>query len=132
MKVAHRAKKNLDRLYGFEKLGPRKRETWARRLGLPAGDEICGLYRNDPGCSMKLLVVTIRGIHIKRGDEWSFVSYRDIQSVDAPAKDPEDRELLVGLESGALLRLPITGGRGRFKDVYGFFRFLRSAPSDKR
>lgn len=132
MKITHRIKKNLHGLYGFERLDTGEREYWSEQLGLLSGDQICGLYRNSSDCDTELLLVTLDGLYIKSGDEWEFLGYRDMQSIKAPSKEPKDRELLIGLKSGKRLRLPITGGRDRFKDVYGFVRFLRSAPGDQR
>jgi hypothetical protein len=132
MKVSHRAKKNLHGLYGFEIPSPGDGESWARRLGLLSSDEICGLYRNQPDCDTELIVVALDGIYIKSDDKWDFLSYGEIQSIGAPSKGPEDRALLISLNSGSQLRLPVTGGRGKLKDVYGFISFLRWASGDQR
>jgi hypothetical protein len=100
-------------------------------VALRPGEELIGAYRNSQ-TTVAVVVVTSLGLHIVDGDGSRYVPFESIARVDGPSdKDDLAPELVVSLAGGGKIGVPIRGGRGRFKDVFAFQRFLARVMKDQ-
>ena len=94
-------------------------------FGLPYTEQLVGVYRNlTPRVGD--VWVTTRGLHLGgRGGPHMYVPYIDIRSArisDADAKP--SRHLVLFLEAGIIVLVPILGIRRAFSDSYSLLRFV--------
>ncbi len=68
----------------------------------------------------------------------SFIDYRDIEGIDflPPVDSGSDKlqaiSLALHLINGQTVEIPVRGGRGKFRDVFEFSRFLKHAGEVRR
>ncbi len=95
--------------------------------------DFLGLYENHKGNLRENVVVTTLGLYVFN-QEWKFVQYEDIASVNVPLNEEKDKsaadQLLLHLSNGSQVEIPIKGGQGRMRDVWEFSRFLHRVIKD--
>jgi hypothetical protein len=100
-------------------------------VALRPGEELVGAYLNSQ-TTIAAVVVTSLGLHIVDGDVRRYVPFESIARVDGPSdKDDLAPELVLSLAGGERIGVPIRGGRGQFKDVFEFQRFLARVMEDQ-
>jgi hypothetical protein len=89
----------------------------------------CGVYHNDPEIVNQDIVVTSRGLYVISGTDARFIDYVGISSIGRlPEKGSFGQQLSLVLRAeGLTITLYVTGGVGRFRDIYEFGRFLMRA-----
>jgi hypothetical protein len=102
-----------------------------RNVELRPGEELIGAYRNSH-TAIAAVVVTSLGLRIIDGDGSRHVPFTSIARVDGPSeKDDLAPQLVLSLAEGGEIGVPIRGGRGQFKDVFEFQRFLARVLEDQ-
>lgn len=97
---------------------------------LAPDEQTVGIYTNEEPLST-LVVVTTAGLHLEGRGSPRFVAYDDIAFVRPPRNKLTARSVAVGLRDGRLVRVPVTGGSGRFRDANEFWRFLDRVTTDR-
>jgi hypothetical protein len=94
---------------------------------LQDGEKLIGLYENSAEDIRQNLIITSKGLRLFTND-WRFLSYGQIRRAGVRLERPEDKQtadtLILELKSGEELGVKISGGRGRFRDIWQIDRFL--------
>jgi hypothetical protein len=94
--------------------------------------ELIGVYENPQGIEPKRVVVTERAIGCIGIGPPRWIRFDDIETTEGPREKLIDNVVIVVLKSGIRTELRIAGGDDRFKDVFGFVRFLDRVVEDRR
>jgi hypothetical protein len=93
---------------------------------------VLGIYENGVGTLENALVLTSQGLHLQRGDAWTFIPYDAIEEVHFPATKAidEPKALGVTLANGEHVTIPVTGqpdpiAKPHLRDVWVFGNFLK-------
>ena len=122
MTPKQRSKRILERIPGFVLGDP------DQSLGGLTTATVFGAYHNDRLGGPEV-VFTERGL-IRLGDQPRTIEYTDIRSV-VGQRDKDGRSgLELVFKSGETVQLVITGGEGRFRDVFEIQRFLMRVVED--
>ncbi len=91
------------------------------------GEDLIGVYENDPGVDPALVVVTSVGLRFPLSS-LPPIAFEDVEQTRPPqSKTTGPREIEITLRNGLVRRLPVTrrhGERGRFQDAYAFNLFM--------
>jgi hypothetical protein len=93
------------------------------KVNLQEGEVLIGVYENRES---DYVIVSNMGIRIMNLDSIDFIDYRSIDKVEIPSgmeKMTLDRTH-IHLGEGRIIKLYITGGNDKFRDVFEFVRFL--------
>jgi hypothetical protein len=88
-----------------------------------------GIYDNSIDKSRDVILVTDRGIHTFLQEVWSSFDYDQVVEITTPTNKAAEG-LSIRLKSGELFWLPVRGGKGRFRDIFEFLRFLDRVVDD--
>jgi len=102
--------------------------TLAETAGLrasPAGDDSAALAIYAGRTGKDIFVIEREGIRLSANNR--FIANRDVACLrlHTPKGDPADRTLLLDLDSGEQIRLPIDGGDATSFDIFPIHAFLR-------
>ena len=128
MQVQSRVHRILRHLSQFQSGDPGTLPT-----GLLSPGEAClGIYENEPGSLRSALIVGDQGIHVHQPDEWTFIAFKDLSSVDVPIPEGKERANVVRIttKDGRSVDVPILGGDEKLRDVFEVSRFLARARED--
>lgn len=90
---------------------------------LSTNEKAIGVYKNSDS---SYILITIKGMHIIDGLDDQFVAFRDIREATIPCKIKTEANILeLKLRNGVTRFLPVRNGKGRFRDIYEFYRFVR-------
>ena len=98
------------------------------RLALNTNEEIIGAYRNS---ETSAIVVTSFALHIVSADVTTRIPFKSIVKMEAPTSKTNGEEVVLWLSAGDRTVVQIRGGRGQFKDVFEFGRFLARVLGDQ-
>jgi hypothetical protein len=102
---------------------------WLKSIGPPPVGDLVGYYENAPSSQADIVVIGIDGVAICQQKTWQVLDYREIVRVESP--NPNGGQDAVRIRTrGGFFILPITGGVGRFRDVFAFVRFLERVRTD--
>jgi hypothetical protein len=122
-RIANLKLRSLRRYHPLEQDSPLERDLPDRLRG----EIFIGVYWNVLESLSDALLITTFGIRVRRSTGWVMLDYDDIGEIIYPHR--EDYEISDHLRirtlSGTAIDLPICGGRGRFRDVWPFIRFIR-------
>jgi len=92
---------------------------------LADGDELLGVYENEPSELNHYIIVGAKGIYIDHGDAWRFIPYEVMTKTVLPEGDKHaiDR-LTIKLMNGDSIVMAVSGGDNKFRDVFEIVRFL--------
>jgi len=96
------------------------------RLGEPVG-----YYRNPGDQRGEVIGIFENGLGWIDGAHEITLLFSEIESVNLP-NEKESLELVLNLQDGRQLRMPVNGQRGRFFDSLEVLRFLDRVLQDKR
>ena len=129
--VQSRAHRTLRRMKNFVALSARDNVEWLNSLPALVSDEhLIGAYQNQAGTAAGVVVITTRRLFVEQYGSWSSINYSDISDIVLPDEKTSAHQLLVRDMSGKQTEIPVSGDRGRFRDVFGFSRFLQRVRSD--
>jgi hypothetical protein len=89
-------------------------------------EEFIGVYENKRGEMEETILISTLGLYLYSNEEWLFIDYDQINHIKAPnikAKYIAD-SLDICITSGRIIKLPVKGGHGSYRDVWEFLRFL--------
>ncbi len=98
-------------------------------LDLQRDEAVLGAYKNRPD-RVTWLFFTTQGVRYQTGGKWPLVPYREIAA--APLVSKDRRSVLVQLQDGRAIELPVEGGEGRLRDALEVMRFLNRVADDLR
>lgn len=127
---AHRILKNMQR---YTDLTENVHSSLKKQINLNEDDEFIGIYKNIKNSLNKSVVVTKQGIYLNESNKWKFIKYREIKNQDVDWKNKRSVDnILLTLENGQHLRLPIIGGDDKYRDAFEFLRYLDRVVEDKK
>ena len=130
--VASRAHRTLRDNPRFRFTSTDNSESFHRdEVGVAYG-EVIGVYENPPGIEPKRVVITERAIGCLGTSPARWISFDDIETTEGPKEKLIEDTITVVLKSGIRTELRIAGGDDRFKDVFGFVRFIDRVVEDRR
>ncbi|WP_406694930.1 hypothetical protein V5E97_28200 [Singulisphaera sp. Ch08] len=104
------------------------------RLG--EGEAAVGIYENVPGSAEQCILITDRGLHVNRGEDWLCLPYKEMVSVDLEGGEKSlDVDCVeIRLRSGATALIPVSGGNPSIgtKDTFTMLMFLDHVIGDLR
>jgi hypothetical protein len=96
------------------------------RLG--EGEAAIGIYENVPGSAEQCILITDRGLHFNRGDDWLCLPYEEMTSVylEGGEKSLDVDRVEIRLRSGETALIPVSGGDPSIgtKDTFAMVMFL--------
>jgi hypothetical protein len=126
-----RAHRTLRRMKNFVALSAQDGTEWLGSLPALVGDEhLIGAYQNQIGTAAGAVVITTTRLLVEQHGSWSTINYSDIGDIVLPDEKNSANRLLVREMSGKQTEVPVSGGQGRFRDVFEFGRFLQRVRSD--
>jgi hypothetical protein len=117
----------------LQKLALFSKSPAAAGTTLAAGEEIYGVYRNNLDVPTRGILLTSNGIHVQFVGHAQFVAYNEIREMTwftwerKELERPENRRLVVELNSGERLEIYVVGARGIGLDLSNFHNFLLGA-----
>jgi hypothetical protein len=102
-------------------------------IKLTFGEEIFGVYRNDQDVATRGVMITDNGIHIQFLNELKYVRYTEIRDLSCytwdlqELADPENRQVMLFLNSGERIDVHIVGAQGCIYDMTHFHNFMLGA-----
>ena len=122
---AHRILHRLDGYHPVSEISSIPVSAW-NEIPRAVDEELIGYYINLGEEYKEVIVVTTRSLYILANDKWHPIAYTDIQSVEPQAVEEKHNvnSLQLYIKTGGVVVIPVTGGRGRFRDVWQFLRFL--------
>lgn len=98
-------------------------------------EDLVGVYFNEPSQPYFSIGVFERGLlfwdgNSKVGSHFKFVNFKNIEDHKAPEYKHTASYIKLILENGEIAILPILGGKGKFRDVFEFQRFLMRVLED--
>ena len=120
---AHRALRNIPRFHFGS--------TIVVGLKGEYGD-LVGVYENPEGIEPRQVVVTEAAIGCFDSATSRWILFDHIDTTKGPNDKSVDDSIRVVLKSGVQTEIRIAGGDGRFKDVFGFVRFINRVLEDRR
>ena len=116
----------------LEKLGKSLDGFPRARLG--AGEIPIGIYENSPGSIVQSLLITDRGLHYNDNDDWLFVPYEEMVSVELQGGENSlaTDNIAIQLRGEATTLLPVLGGDPTIgtKDTFAMLMFLNHVMGD--
>ena len=103
------------------------------RLGFcgSKNEKILGRYTNGPAKDEEdIIIVTDFGLHLRDGNQWTFLDYKLMQEIRLPEGDKESwKFLVITFKDGTKINLPITNETKSESgimgwDVFAFRKFL--------
>jgi hypothetical protein len=94
--------------------------------------ELIGVYENPQETDPKWVVIAEQAIGCIGNGPPRWILFDDIETTEGPREKMIDNIVIVVLKSGIRTELRIAGGGDRFKDVFGFVRFLDRVVEDRR
>jgi len=100
---------------------------------LTFGEEIFGVYRNDADVPTRGVMITDNGIHIQFLSQLRYIRYTEIKDLTCytwdmqELTDPENRQIMLYLNSGERVDVHIVGAEGCIFDMTHFHNFLLGA-----
>ncbi len=101
---------------------------------LASGESLLGMYQPTPGA--ETILITDLGIHLDSSGKQYFLSYRQIVGIDSHhnkkelASQPSLRTLNFRLGSGEIVKVPFSGEREHYLDMFDVWRFLNYVLAD--
>jgi hypothetical protein len=126
---AHRALREIPRFKFAAALGLDEDPLYGLKAEL---GELIGVYENPQGTEPKRIVVAEQAIGCLGSGPPRWILFDDIETTEGPREKLIDNIVIVVLKSGIRTELRIAGGDDRFKDVFGFVRFLDRVVEDRR
>jgi hypothetical protein len=102
-------------------------------FSLVEGEEVFGMYRNNPDVSTQAILVTSNGLHIQFPGQVRYIPYGEIAQIHWFTWDPgelvrpDNRRLSLEFRSGERVEIFVAGAQGVILDVVGFHNFLLAA-----
>ncbi|MEO1022705.1 MAG: hypothetical protein AAFW89_09175, partial [Bacteroidota bacterium] len=92
-------------------------------------EDLIGVYFNEPSQPYFSIGVFERGLlfwdgNLQIGSHFRFVKYQSIKDYETPKYKHTASYIGLKLDNGEVAVLPILGGKGKFRDVFEFQRFL--------
>jgi len=128
MNVATRAHRILAMMANYNKAMPT--DQWPEKLGDGRLGEAIGCYQN-PGPEGEVIGIFDEGMVWRDSGCWIELRFTDLAQVELP-NGKESEGLLLRLQDGRQLRLPVNGQRGRFFDSMEMLRFVDRVLEDLR
>ncbi|MFL6603188.1 MAG: hypothetical protein ACJ8R9_17925 [Steroidobacteraceae bacterium] len=100
------------------------------RVYAPLG-QIVGLYKNPDAVQPEGILVTENGLLAIRPGSSQWITFAELESVRGPNAESESSDILLTLHSGIVVGLRVAGRDDRFRDVFGFARFLDRVLGDR-
>jgi hypothetical protein len=95
-------------------------------------DQLLGIYENVAGQRDGCVVFSIQGIYIDVEGNWTFIPYAQMITTALPSDDKHAAKIIdIQIAGGTNQPVVITGGEGRFRDVYEVSRFLDRVTAHK-
>ncbi len=138
MSVESRAKRILTPLDSYEAIDEAGSSTPLQSFGPLYGSKPLGIYRNNDMADEEAILVTDIGLFFVLRSRAIFVEYKAIESVDitahgavlnASSKTQADGVQL-NVSSAKPVSIPVRNGRGKYRDVFEFSRFVSRAVAD--
>lgn len=103
-----------------------------RALTFHQGEKVLGIYKNKADECDETLVITTCGIYLLQNNTSQYIRYDEIAHIEAPSKEQKHEldGLVAHLTCGEVMKIPIRGGKGRFRDAWPFLQFLTRVMSD--
>jgi hypothetical protein len=132
--ISSRAKKYLDGTPYYTDLEGVLDSLWLARIPLAAEEHLIGVYENTAQQIENSIVVTNVALHFFAADGQHSIRYSEIKEIEDASHDlqyllahPEARKLILTLQNGTRIEVPVTGSKGRGTDMASFHSFLRGA-----
>jgi hypothetical protein len=132
--ISSRAKKYLDGTPYYTELEGVPDSAWLARIPLAAEEHLIGVYQNTAHQIENSIVVTNTALHFFAADGLHSIRYNEIKEIEDASHDlqyllahPEARKLILTLQNGKRIEVPVTGSKGRGADMASFHSFLRGA-----
>ena len=98
-------------------------------------EDLVGVYFNEPSQPFFSIAVFERGLlfcdpELETTTSYKFVRFEDIEFSKTPKHKITASNIKLHLKSGETAILPILGGKGKFRDVFEFQRFLMRVIED--
>lgn len=94
---------------------------------LTNGEEIKGIYLNNPDQITSSFIITNKGFHIF-DTQWRLIEYGQMNKADILKGENFDKTtadtMVITLNSGETITIPILGGKGRLRDIWVVSRFV--------
>lgn len=121
-----RVLKRLERFYEQENLPDELQEV----SQLSSLGDFLGVYQNIHGECRDAVGVFEQGYSVRRSDQIVEVRYDEIDAI-LPWEDKTTQlGLHIILHDESRVFVPVSGGQGRFRDVFAFYRFFDRVMSD--
>jgi len=128
MNTAVRAHRILSAMANYQKAS--STDDWLPRLADERLGEPIGCYRN-PGPEGEVIGIFAAGLAWYEGARSIRLRFTDVSEVTLP-NGKESKGLLLNMQDGKQLRLPVKGQLGRFFDSMEILRFLNRVMQDLR
>jgi hypothetical protein len=109
-------------IYGEREAMP----TYLREVSLQDNEIPIGVYQNHRGTPRESILISNIGLHFNREGGWQFLSYKEMQFIE-PLADKENAQELAIHAGNAVVKLPVRGSKGKFRDIFEFLHFLLRA-----
>jgi hypothetical protein len=127
---AHRILRRLDSYYHVSDI-PFGLSSRVDAIPLADGEELIGVYVNSTEGRDALVFVTTRALHILADGEWRRLIYQDVEAIETSSAEEKHLLKVIRAVTGeGVVDVPVTGGRGRFRDAWPFVHFLRRVVDD--
>jgi hypothetical protein len=127
MDIAFRANKILKRQNSYRAMDADLLSSIGQLLPLLPGETCIGIYENTLGELSDSILITNKGLHVFYDNDPRFIAFDNIEDVKCPSDKVNGDALSVKLTDNTLLSVPVRNGRGRFRDVFEFGRFVMRA-----
>ncbi len=101
-------------------------------LELKGNEECIGVYENIVGDLSDCIFITNIGLRFKSSGKKELIPFTKIKNILPPSNKTTDTTITIMLDSDNFTSIEIRNGRGRFKDVFEFVRFLDRVLKDIR
>ena len=99
---------------------------------LQEGEFFIGIYENFTGKPDECIILTNFGIYVWHEIGLKFIAFKKIKSATVPPKEDGSNKFKISTIDGDLFDVPVYGGKGKFKDIYQFVRFIDRVVEDNK
>jgi hypothetical protein len=130
MNPKSRAHRTLKRLRLYQSIDSENVPT-VQLPSLSPDDSWLGIYLNVPGSAENAVAFSMERLHVNVTDRWISVKYADILDTRVDQEKTSASEILLRT-SNDTVKVPITGGNGKTRELFEVLRFLNGVQEDLR
>lgn len=127
--VRSRAHRILKDLYNYRDISDCKYAINDTFIGSLDKSKLIGIYENEDESYIIVAETTLILITNKK-HERKTIEYKEIQKINLPENKRTGEIIRIEMTDDTIVKLPVQGSKGRFKDIFGFSRFISRVISD--